>query len=696
MAATVNNSPSLSAGWSAESVVGAYASDDSYHAADGTGTASWGFTGLSAGPFMVALCWVGANANRATAVPFQVFDSDGTTVLASGTINQFIQPADFQSGTGFFKNLLSAPVTITGTSLTLKLTVPTDAGKFVIADAARIVPYPDPDALTDPVPAADADVTYNAAPAAILSPPTPATLVMTKRVRRRPYNLISPAGSLFSQDFSSVTSDNWTAVTTGSPTRTYSSGTLNISTNGAASYLAVTAASPLAAFFTSSVRVSNMPVAGKRCRVSAGLYQDGTHYLSVYYDSVLQQVGLDIMLAGTRLLSGVKPLILTGPFTLSMAYTLTAISIYVDAGSGPVRLGSYELAADYEAATLLAGHFHSFGFDSDVAATCKLSNYNAGYFGSIGINDWWPVRNLDGTEYDNGDGLIYFTADNSGLSDAGDAFGTTHVSVYAVNPTTLTLTETAKIYVNRSGNIFGDANGVLRRDVANSRWIYVHINTGDHDLGGGIDTIWTTSTATLLSGVHVITSGTAIVNPAGATTSSTYDPDFAKIGGQMYFACATTSTRAAASPFYPSLYTCDDDFTNLVQVFRRTVDGDREGSRLVNIGGTWYACYSHLFGGASYAYVITGDGTGTGIGSSQTDADIYMISAISRRTANGVTQYLRLTFDDVNESTNGAGPSLSNGHTFIYEYNEGALTNTTLARRRPDSSRTGTRTPIYG
>jgi len=119
--------------WTLDSAAG-YGGSLRYHAAgSGTEKARWTFTGLTASVARtISLTWP-AQSNRATNVPWTVYDSDNTTVLGSGTIDQEQTPADFQdSGVGW---KLLGGFTPTGTSLRVEIT--DNANEFVIADAAR-------------------------------------------------------------------------------------------------------------------------------------------------------------------------------------------------------------------------------------------------------------------------------------------------------------------------------------------------------------------------------------------------------------------------------------------------------------------------------------------------------------------------------------------------------------------------------
>jgi hypothetical protein len=116
---------------------GGYQNEAYYIHAAGSGadTASWRFTGLAAGATdYLALTWP-ANANRATNTPWTVYDSNGTTVLGSGTINQQNVAVGPQAGGVYFQWFVGG-FTPTGTTLTI--TINDNANGYVAADAAYL------------------------------------------------------------------------------------------------------------------------------------------------------------------------------------------------------------------------------------------------------------------------------------------------------------------------------------------------------------------------------------------------------------------------------------------------------------------------------------------------------------------------------------------------------------------------------
>lgn len=126
--------------WSNYNGYGGYNNTLQYNSNGGSGaSATWAFTGLAAGAKWLGLSWVGLGSNS-TVTPWQILDSNGTTVLASGTVNQQVSPSGELSGGARFQFLAS--VTISGTSCSVKMTGL--ASGQVMSDAAVVHPSTDP------------------------------------------------------------------------------------------------------------------------------------------------------------------------------------------------------------------------------------------------------------------------------------------------------------------------------------------------------------------------------------------------------------------------------------------------------------------------------------------------------------------------------------------------------------------------
>lgn len=118
-----------------------YGTDYHYHqntATAGDATASYAFSGLTAAHTYRAYITWATEPNRATDVPWQVLDSNGTTVLASGTVDQSVAPAGIDHAGVSWTHL--ADIQPTGTTVTVRV-LSSDQGPgttYTIADAAYL------------------------------------------------------------------------------------------------------------------------------------------------------------------------------------------------------------------------------------------------------------------------------------------------------------------------------------------------------------------------------------------------------------------------------------------------------------------------------------------------------------------------------------------------------------------------------
>lgn len=124
--------------WSLDAASG-YGGSLRYILSGALASARWELTGLTASSTVgVSWTWV-EFSNRSTVVPWTIYDSDGTTPLATGSVNQESAPtADHveNDGSNDFDFENSDSVTISGTSVYFEITN-IGADDYIIADAVR-------------------------------------------------------------------------------------------------------------------------------------------------------------------------------------------------------------------------------------------------------------------------------------------------------------------------------------------------------------------------------------------------------------------------------------------------------------------------------------------------------------------------------------------------------------------------------
>ena len=132
-----NGSPGyvvVSGPWSNYTSLGYDGEFDYTNSGTGNKIVEWRFTGLTPGTYQVATTWV-QSTNRATNAPYTLWE--GSTSLGTVLVNQQNVPLAESTAGGRNFQKLGAAVTITGSTLTVRLTNNAN-GTYVIADAVRI------------------------------------------------------------------------------------------------------------------------------------------------------------------------------------------------------------------------------------------------------------------------------------------------------------------------------------------------------------------------------------------------------------------------------------------------------------------------------------------------------------------------------------------------------------------------------
>lgn len=132
-----NDDPGFTqSGFSFWSDANAFDAELRYAAGDNTGDAAeYAFTGLTPGVYSVSATWI-PHSNRATNAPFEIYNgTSADPLIQTVDVNQQVAPNDFTESGSFWEELPGI-ITITGSTLTVRLT--DDANGYVIADAVRV------------------------------------------------------------------------------------------------------------------------------------------------------------------------------------------------------------------------------------------------------------------------------------------------------------------------------------------------------------------------------------------------------------------------------------------------------------------------------------------------------------------------------------------------------------------------------
>jgi hypothetical protein len=526
----------------------------------------------------------------------------------------------------------------------------------------------------------------------------------------RPFSLISPApgGVQFSQAMAATPQiESWSKLASGGAAAAFSGNAYNLTlAAGASSVLCVTNKTPVAPFAAAVIKVSNCPNpgSGAKSRVYCGLASDALNYVLAYYDARAGQLGVEVGHAGV--ITNLATYNVTLPTSFSLALTLTQSGLGVwtnTTGNAPtgwvegltngsVANGGWTLqnvghltmpsaavanTPDFSNAGVLQAYSFTFGAAGDAANMITVTEFDAGYFGTAGCNDYWAVRDLATGQPILISGEPVFTVDISGISDLGTLdfvdFSTNHTAVWSLNQTTYQFTERAKIYWSAARGLVGDSNLMLRRDATNARWLQIHAVTGNLSFtASGIQQAASYSTANLTSGINLVPEGTNINFGDGSTHFDAGMFPTNATGGLMEIVILTATSLTEWNQTAASGWVLSSDLSTATLQWQDGAFSGREGPREMELGGVWYMPLSDNFGGASHAYSIDGQ---TIVDMPGSWANVYAITA--NAAVDGGTRLLRVGFDNVNQIAAARGaaqpPLLSNGASYVFEAIVGSI-----------------------
>lgn len=196
----------------------------------------------------------------------------------------------------------------------------------------------------------------------------------------------------------------------------------------------------------------------------------------------------------------------------------------------------------------------------------------AGRFGQLGLRD---VRVVDGAP----DGRLVLSATSAGPG----FFDTAHTSLWEVDPDTLAPTHLADVFFRRPGvpGVYGDHATHVLRD--GDRWLVATSTWGDFEKKQRpVRVTLASTTADLLSGVHVLDTEPLALPTDGLRSVGVWDPHLARTeeGWLVGFVSATRYFR-----FHPALATGPSlDALTL----RASGSGtETEGTTLARLDGAW-------------------------------------------------------------------------------------------------------------
>lgn len=158
-----------------------------------------------------------------------------------------------------------------------------------------------------------------------------------------------------------------------------------------------------------------------------------------------------------------------------------------------------------------------------------LAELEAGAFGQLGLRDLRVASHPDGTPYRLDDGRAVLSATSAGPG----FFDTAHTSVWALEPTALTLEHLSDLYFRRPdhGGVYGDHATHLVRD--GESWLVATSTWGDFDAnrpGASVAVTLARTDADLLRGEHVLDTEPLALPTDGFRSVGVWDPHLVRTG----------------------------------------------------------------------------------------------------------------------------------------------------------------------
>jgi hypothetical protein len=316
----------------------------------------------------------------------------------------------------------------------------------------------------------------------------------------------------------------------------------------------------------------------------AGLAGDG---VSVLGGVTGGRATIEVTAGGTTTTVDSAPANLAAPFRLAVVVNENAVTVLADptnTGTGWQPLlterDGVRALVDLRDPAVLGRLGYAYGGRDSVT----LGRVRAGYYGQVGVRDPHVVQHADGRPFIR-DGKLYLTLTQAGLG----FFQQAHWGVWTLDLADPTrLEQVAHLFFARDGVVLGDHAGQIVWD--GRRFILAMSSWGDFD-GSGVHVRHTTTTANVLSGVHVLAT-----EPLPLPTSvSSWDPALTRIGGRWHVAFVESPAQQPAFLFHPALAVgprgADYD-EGLAAVGADLSVDQTEGTILQRFGSRWYVLAS--------------------------------------------------------------------------------------------------------
>jgi hypothetical protein len=348
--------------------------------------------------------------------------------------------------------------------------------------------------------------------------------------------------------------------------------------------LVTTGVRPVAPYATVEVEVRQLTGA----RVVAGLAGDAGSVLGAY-DASTGRVTIEVTVGGATTVVRSAPATLAAPLRFAVVVNENAVTVLADTtGTGTgwqpllTERAGVRARIDLRDPRVLRRFSYAYGGNG----SALLGRVRAGYFGQAGVRDPHVVQDADGRPYIR-DGKLYLTMTNAGLG----FFQQAHWAVWTLDLADPTrLEQVATLFFARDAVVLGDHAGQIVYDRRRRRFILLMSSWGDFNFTG-VHIRHTTTTANVLSGVHVL----ATERLALPTPVSSWDPALTKIRGRWHVAFVESPAQQPAFVFHPALAAAPanaDYDEHLALLGADTTVDQTEGTILQRFGGRWYVLAS--------------------------------------------------------------------------------------------------------
>jgi hypothetical protein len=316
---------------------------------------------------------------------------------------------------------------------------------------------------------------------------------------------------------------------------------------------------------------------GGAATAAAGLASAAGDHVLVRWAAATGRVTIEVRRAGRTRVLRRRTVTTQGSFGLGFAVCENQVTALLDTGEGwqPVLTERVKVAAvvDLRREDVLGDYRYAWG------ASAAGLTVTAGVFGMTGLRDPHLVQAADGTPYQR-DGRVYLTWTCAGLG----FFHQAHWSVWSADPADpRDMRLEAQLFGRRGGLLLGDHAGQVVRD--GDRWLVAASSWGDFE-PGSIHVVHTSTTADVLSGVHVLDYETTPL----PTEHGSWDPGLTRLDGTWHVGFVESPSQEPFD-FHPVLARTDAEewHEDLEPVLVAEDLHQTEGPIIATVGGdTWF------------------------------------------------------------------------------------------------------------